>query len=191
MKMIITIALIIIGIGVTLFVLNTKIKSDVVSNIIQIWMCVAALISVVFVISSYIQTNQAFIASQKPHLLLIARGGPNQNNPTMHMTQIHYENKSNNPFYDLNILVRVSTQNTLVDLSNLFSPNMYMAVHDVRDRTFDTRLELSQRGFDIDAAVKANQTIILSLVYTFLFNNKKESIKVQEYIWQNGNWSIK
>lgn len=191
MKMIITIALIIIGIGVTLFVLNTKIKSDIVSNIIQIWMCVAALISVVFVISSYIQTNQAFIASQRPHLLLIARGGPNQNNPAMHMTQIHYENKSNNPFYDLNILVRVSTQNTLVDLGNLFSPNMYMAVHDVRDRNFDTRLELSQRGFDIGAAVRANQTIILSLVYTFLFNNKKESIKVQEYIWQNGNWSIK
>jgi len=185
--------LIVIGIVGTCFVLNTTIRSDISANIIQIWICVAVLISAIFVIYSYIQTNSAFVSSQKPHLLLQVRGFIKQNSqglPDEHMTQIHYENKSNNPFYDLNILVRVSTQNTTVNLDNLFSPNMYMAVHDQRDRTFSTKKEIDS-GFDLDAAVRTNQPITLSLEYTFSFNRRKEFIKVQEYVWKNNNWSIK
>ena len=183
--------LIIVGIGLTCFAIKTTIASNIVSNIIQIWTCVAVLISVIFVIYSYIQTNRAFVLSQKPHLLLIVFDRTNKDTPPVHRTQIHYENKSNNPFYDLNISVEVSTQNTTVDLSDLFSPNMYMAVGDKRDWTFGTKKQLLQRGFDLDAAVKANKTIILLLEYSFSFNNKKEIIKVQEYIWKNNAWSIK
>ena len=183
--------LIVVGIGLTCFAIKTTIASGIVSNIIQIWICVAALISAIFIIYSYIQTNLAFVLSQKPHLLLIVLERTNKGTPPAHLTQIHYENKSNNPFYDLNISVKISTQNTTVDLSDIFSPNMYMAVGDKRDWTFDTKKQLLQRGFDIDATVRANKTIILLLEYSFSFNNKKEIIKVQEYIWKKNGWSIK
>lgn len=182
--------LIIVGIGLTCFAIKTTIASSIVSNIIQIWICVSVLISVIFVIYSYIQTNRAFVLSQKPHLLLMVLDRTNNATPPAHRTQIHYENKSNNPFYDLNISVKLSTQNTTVDLSDLFSPNMYMAVGDTRDWTFDTKKQLLQRGFDLDAAVRANKIIILLLEYSFSFNNKKEIIKVQEYIWKNNGWQI-
>ena len=77
------------------------------------------------------------------------------------------------------------------DLSNLFSPNMYMAVHDSRTRHFPTEKELLDKGFNLDAVVSADQTVTLSLEYTFSFTRKKECIKVQEYIWENDNWTIK
>jgi hypothetical protein len=139
-------------------------------------------------------TSQAFILSQKPHLLLVAVDQyVDKENEKVHFTRIHYANKSTNPFYDLTIKIKVSTPNTTVDLSNLFAKNMYMAAHDARDRNFETKYELRKRGFDIDAAATSGQDIMLSLGYNYSFGRTLERIEVQDYIWESTKqkWSIR
>lgn len=200
---IILICIILIGIAATLFLILGNncffiiSNSELISNIIQIWIGVGAFISATIIIGSYIITNRAFILSQKPYLYLIARNHnkikrDKNSNEFIHATQIHYENISNNPFYDLTINVRVSTLNTEVDLSDLFTKKMYMSAHDVRDRNFVTVDELNKRGFNLDSAINENKDILLSLNYTFTFNNKEEIIDVQKYKWDKSRmeWSI-
>ena len=181
------------GIGLGLSV------ADVVSNCIQIWICVGAFISAAYVISSYMHTNMAFALSQKPHLLLqvgdqeVQRS--QENNEMVHMTVISYQNKSDNPFYDLCLSIKVSAPNTTVDLSDLFTPKMYMAARDSRTRKFSTIDELRKRDFNLNSAVEQSQQIILSLAYEFEFNKKVEKVKVQEYFWDTGgakpHWTIR
>jgi hypothetical protein len=165
---------------------------DIISDAIQIWICVGAFISVAYVIPSYLQTNWAFILSQKPALLLQAIDNLSTSE---HFTRIHYENCSNNPFYDLSIFVKVTTSHTKVDLSDLFTKNMYMAPHDSRDRMFSTVNELKKRGFDLISSAQQNQEIILSIAYEFTYNRKTEVINVQEYFWDTSNqkpsWTIR
>ncbi|MBX3037083.1 MAG: hypothetical protein KF758_09225 [Anaerolineales bacterium] len=200
----ITIFLIIVGIVSTLLLFQHGNKlgllfADIISNTIQVWVCVGAFISVAYVISSYRHTNISFTLSQKPHLLLFVAEQEVQissnNSETVHTTIIHYQNHSNNPFYDLSLSLKISTKNTIVDLSDLFSKNMYMAAHDSRQRNFFTLEELSRHGFDLNSVIKQHQEVILSLAYEYTFNNKKEKINVQEYFWDisraKPHWSIK
>lgn len=201
---IVTISLILVGLASTIFLLQQGIElglnaADIASNIIQIWICVGAFISTVFVVFSYIQTNRVFVLSQMPHLLLfvneldVARSQDNKE--LVHMTVINYVNNSNNPFYDLSLFIKITTQSTIVDLSDLFAKTMYMAAHDSRQRNFVTIDELKRRGFDLTAVVAQNQQIILTLAYKFTFNNAIEEIKVQEYFWDTSrdkpHWTIK
>lgn len=82
--------------------------NDNLSNTIQLWACTGALISAVYVISSYITTNKAFVASQKPILSIVVVQFPQKivrdhvSNEEVHASQIKYFNPSNNAFYDLN-----------------------------------------------------------------------------------------
>lgn len=189
---IITILLVVIGVVSTVFLFQRGVvwglsKADIVSNVIQIWICVGAFVSAAYVISSYMHTNRAFILSQKPHLLLFVSQKElprsQDDNEMVHMTFINYVNNSDNPFYDLSLSVKVSTPNTTVNLDDLFTQNMYMAARDSRERNFATVDELKKRGFDLNSAAEQNQEIVLSLAYKFTFNKKVEEIKVQEYIW--------
>jgi hypothetical protein len=68
-----------------------------------------------------------------------------------------------------------------------------MAPHDIRNRIFNTKKELSKRGFSLDDSIQNNQEITLSLSYEYTFNKKVEIIHVQEYVWEkkNNGWSIK
>lgn len=200
----ITIFLVVLGVVSTILLFQWGIDlglnmADIVSNFIQIWICVGAFVSVAYVISSYMHTNTAFILSQKPYLLLFLgeqEGQSSQENKQMvHMTVINYANNSVNPFYDLSLSIIVSTPNTIVDLSDLFTQKMYMAAHDSRQRNFVTIEELKKRGFNLNSAAEQNQQIILSLAYEFTFNKKREKVKVQEYFWDTSrykpHWTIK
>jgi len=199
-----TIFLVVLGLASTIFLLHKGIGlglgiADIISNIIQIWICVGAFISVAYVISSYIQTNRAFILSQKPYLLLYVAEREVQrsekNKEIVHVTGINYKNNSANPFYDLSLSIKISTPNTTVDLSDLFTRNMYMTAGDSRERSFITVDELKKRGFDLNAAIEQNQIIILSLAYEFTFNKRLETVNVQEYFLDTSkgkvHWTIK
>jgi hypothetical protein len=164
---------------------------EVVANIVQVWICVASFISATFVISSYVQTNAIFVLSQKPHLLLQVVGGNDSNEN--HHTIILYTNRSASPFYDLSLFITISTPNTTIDLSDLFSPKMYMASHDQRQRDFVTLTELEKHNFDLAYNIEKKQEIVLSLSYQFTFNNEQIKIDVQKYKWdvEHQDWSIK
>jgi len=157
--------------------LGLKIQ-DIVTNVIQIWICVASFVSVTFIIASYIHTNNAFLISQKPYLLLQVINGNMNNN---HVTIIRYHNPSSNPFYDLSLFVKVYTSDQTIDLGYLFLSKMYMASYDERTRNFFTFETLTKHDFDIDHVISQKQEIILSLSYGFTFNNEKITIHVQEY----------
>lgn len=162
---------------------------------LQFLISLSTLISLAVVIHNADITNRTFILTQKPSLLLqvIDEKIKDQNsNDLIHMTKIHYENNSSNPFYDLTIMTKVYTPDLTVDLSNLFKPKMYMASKDARDWRFNTAAELIKRGFDLSAAIKAGKKIKLSLEYTYSFLNKIETIHIQEYIWneKRAGWDI-
>ena len=95
----------------------------------------------------------------------------------------------------MSLSVKVSTKNTIVNLSDLFTKNMYVASQDARQRNFATVEELKKRGFDLNSAVEQHQEITLSLAYEFNFNNKNEEINVQKYVWDSSgtkpHWAIK
>ena len=196
----ISIFLIFIGVGVTLVLLfyidQSRINSGLIDNIIQIWICVGALISVIFVLSSYIQTNRAFVLSNKPFLLLLVTNEYKEEDfVSVHNTVIQYKNNSSNPFYDLSISVVVVSNSTFINLSELFSEKMYMSPGDCRFRRFSTIEELNKRGFDLVSESGAKRPITLSLSYQYTYNNRFERIKVQDYIWDTNlekpQWSIK
>ncbi len=177
--------LVLIGLIVSGFISSSDLElKDRITATIQTWACIAASISASFVIHSYILTNRTFVDSRRPALLLqIVEGQPR--------TRVHYENRSGNPFRDLTIKMSLKAGPVSIDLGDLFSSKMYMAPWDTRDRRFETRQELAKRGFDLDAAVAANTEIVLSLEYQYTFNGKVESIKTQDYVWDNVQWSIK
>lgn len=196
----ISIFLIFVGGGVTLVLIlhnaQSRIISGLIDNIIQVWICVGAFISVVFVLSSYIQTNRAFVISNKPFLLLFVNNEYMEENcKSTHNTVIHYNNNSSNPFYDLSISVVLVSNGISIDLSELFTEEMYMSPGDCRFRRFKTLEELNKRGFDLASESKAKKPIILSLSYRHTYCNKTEIIKVQDYIWdinlEKPQWSIK
>lgn len=181
----ITVALIFIGLVVSGYISSLSDLSlhNRIGTIIQTWACVAASISASFVIHSYVLTNRSFIDSRRPALLLQVVGGF----PT---TQVHYENRSVNPFRDLTIKMKLNANGTIIDLSDLFSSKMYVAPWDARDRRFDTKQEFFKHGINIDAATIANERIILSLEYEYMFNGRIEIVKVQSYALGNNGWSI-
>lgn len=194
-----TAILVSIGCTVTALILswdpNAFKVADKTSNIISLWACIAAFVSAAFVIRSYIQTNHAFVLSQKPHLGLIVENVTINNgtdSPQTHGTRIHYNNMTLNPFLDLTIKVMVKNSKATVDLSNLFSSSMFMAGQDRRQRIFSTRLELLSRGFELESEFTAKDIPQLFLSYEFTFQGALETISVQQYVWnvQAKQWQI-
>ena len=69
-----------------------------------------------------------------------------------------------------------------------------MAPRDARSRYFSTKKDIQEKfGFDFLKAETENKKISLSLVQEFTFCGKKESIKMQGYMWEKEKqrWSIK
>ncbi len=156
-----------------------------------------AFISATFIVWSYLQTNQAFVLSQKPALLLFVNNlklPRSQTNPeVVHVTQVAYHNITANSFYDLTIQLSVTIANRTVDLSDLFTPRMYMAGRDQRQRQFVTMDELGPRGMDLNAMTERGNEAVLSLRYTFMFLRRPEVVQVQEYKWERDKqcWSVR
>ncbi len=172
-------------------------KAQLVEYLILLAATSGAFISATFVVWSYLQTNQAFVLSQKPALLLfvnnlkLPRSLTNQE--VVHVTQVAYHNTTGNSFYDLTIRLAVTIANRTVDLSDLFTPHMYMAGRDQRQRQFVTTDELGPRGLDLNAMTERGNEAILSLSYAFTFLGRSEVVRVQDYRWERDKqcWSVR
>ena len=195
---VITILFFVIGILGNIYLAHLSfLNNDVVSNIIQMWACIAAVISATFVIYSYWITNQAFALSQKPRLrvaVVDVYPTDTKTGQKVHCTRINYENVSDNAFEDLTIKINLICDGKNINLENLFEPKMYMAPRDSRDRYFSTKNDIQEKsGFDFGEAETKNKEIVLSVAHEFTFCGKKEFIRMQNYIWEKDKqrWSIK
>lgn len=170
--------------------------AELINSLIAIFACMGGLISATFIVYSYIQTNKAFIHSQRPFLLIqvVCKDlAPNPQSQTLvPYTFIHYINTSGNEFNDLTMVIKIRVGGREMDISDLFTPKMFMAARDRRHRKFDTLSFLSQRGIDINSEAIAGNPVILSTGYKFSFSNKPEVRKGPEYKWnpQIQHWEI-
>ena len=172
-------------------------NAELVENLILLATAAGAFVSTTFVVWSYVQTHSAFVLSQKPALLLFVNNLKVQRSPAnpeiVHMTQVAYRNTTLNSFYDLTLKLSVTVSNRTIDLSDLFTPRMYMAGRDERQRQFVTVDELSSRGLDLNAVAERGNEAILSLRYEFTFLGHVEVITVQYYKWERDKqlWSLR
>lgn len=188
-----TVILIIAPIILTLVIWGSQIldlnDAEKFSNTIQLWACAGALISAIYIISSYITTNKAFIHSQKPILTISAGQHPQkivrdrESNEEVHATQIVYANVSNNPFYDLTLSIKIICGHIETDISDIFKPKMYLGPHDSRNRNFITKDILQEKGFNLDRQSSEGKQIIMQLGFSYTFLSKPEAIKAQSYTW--------
>lgn len=186
--------------GILLFQIISKStffsNSDKMQNLINLFLACFASISAIYVVYSYVQTNSAFILSQRPSLLVQVESlhiqNPNNSNSSLPRTRIHYKNTTNNSFDDLSFNITVYTSSRTVDISDLFRREMKMPGFDTRQRTFDPIYELNSRGFNIIQEASQGNEVKLKISYTFTFLNKKEKIEAQEYKWNNNinEWEI-
>lgn len=150
-------------------------------------------ISAIFVVFSYIQTNSAFVLSQKPLLLIqIENYHIDKNDKKEPMTIINYQNITNNSFEDLTFEILVKTDNRVADISELFREEMHMPGYDKRQRTFDPVKVIKNKGIDIIQTSFQGTSIILEIYYSYTFLDTKEEILAQKYKWNNlrKEWSI-
>ena len=163
--------------------------AQLVSSLIALFGCLGALISVTFVVYIYIQTNRVLLIGQKPCLLIQIQNKKLQTNSqqkdVVPITSINYSNTSQNEFNDLTLYVKLQVRNRKWDISDLFTPNMFMAAQDRRQRNFKTLSYFYKRGIDINKATAYGYQVILSTHYTFTFNNKLEERQGPEYKWNS------
>ena len=170
--------------------------AELISAYIAIAACLGAFVSATFVVFSYLQTNTAYIESQRPHLLVQVenlKAKENDSSDTLlPMTRIHYRNITNNRFTDLTIIVRVIGANRTFDLSDLFRKQMTMIGLDSRQRTFNTFSELNSRGLSLQEVASAGNEVKLTIDYDYTFNNKHDHVKAQMYRWDTirQKWEI-
>ena len=188
---IITAILIIIAASATAYLIKSTSLSlndaQLVSSLIALFGCLGALISATFVVYIYIQTNRVFLIGQKPFLLIQIQSKKLQTNPqgVVSVTSINYTNTSQNEFNDLTLYVKLQVRNRKWDISDLFTPNIFMAAQDRRQKNFKTLSYLSKRGMDINKATAFGYQVLLSTYYTFTFNNKLEDRQGPEYKWNS------
>ena len=173
---IITVILVLITVAAFCILLTSKslrlTNAEMVNSLIAIFACLGALISATFVIYSYLMTNYAFIQSQKPYLLIQVVKGRDviEGNRTVPTTVIHYTNITDNY---VTMDLRVSVLYKEIDISDLFTPNIYMAARDKRNRTFKPiELLLNKCGININAKAQADNPVILKVGYKYSFNKK-------------------
>lgn len=170
--------------------------AEIVNALIAIAACLGAFVSATFVIFSYLQTNKAYIESQRPHMLiqienLVANEKDSTGNPVP-MSRIHYRNITNNRFTDLSIEIVVTAQNRTISLSDLFRQNMVMIGHDSRVRTFNPCEELSKRGLELQEVASAGNEVLLKLNYEYTFVSERDIVEAQMYRWDSKKreWQI-
>ena len=196
--LLIIIFLVLIGVTFTYIFIYKKsnwnlCQTNLITHITQLWTCIAAFISATIVINGYIISSHTFILSQKPSLNIAITGKAVQDvvkDKIVHQTYIRYFNKSNNPFYDLTLVIRLKAPNIIIDLSDLFKAQMYMAAGDDRTRNFIIEDELVKHNIDFNSIKDSEITLFVE--YKFTFNDKEELVHVQEYKWnkEREQWDI-
>ncbi len=190
LKYIVLVQIVIALFGIYLILFSEQITlndSEVVTALIALLGTFGALISATFVVASYIQTNNAYIESQRPHLLVLVEN-LNERETGTPVSCINYHNITNNRFTDLTITVVLEAENREVNLGHLFRPNMTMIGKDQRQRSFKILDEAINRGLDIEGIATSGREVKLLIGYEYTFNNVKEHVDAQEYIW-NANLS--
>ena len=165
--------------------------AELVSSIIAIAASVGALVSATFVIFSYLQTNRAFIESQRPQLLIVL-DNKYESGTNMPVSFIHYHNITNNKFDDLTIKLTVTVNDTEYSLDHLFRPNMTMIGQDRRQRRFEPYGELANVGVDMPTQAELGSKIELAIIYEYTFDRKADWVHAQKYEWEANSkrWEI-
>ncbi|KPQ23352.1 MAG: hypothetical protein HLUCCA13_13870 [Halomonas sp. HL-48] len=161
------------------------------SSIIAIAASVGALVSATFVIFSYLQTNRAFIESQRPQLLIVL-DNRYESGTSIPVSFIHYQNITNNKFDDLTIKLTVTVSGTKYSLDHLFRPNMTMIGQDRRQRRFEPYDELANVGVDMPTQEGLGSKIELAIIYEYTFYHKSDRVRAQKYEWDSNSkrWEI-
>ena len=165
--------------------------SQLVNSYITITASLGALVSATFVVFSYLQTNNAYIEAQRPHLLIQIESLKLEGLMTP-VSIVHYQNITNNRFNDLTVHLKVSACNREYSLSELFRQNMTMIGQDHRQRTFDPVEELNKLGLDLQSTAEAGSEVSLSVNYEYTFNKKLDQVNAQKYQWNaiSKEWAI-
>ena len=194
---IVAIILTILVISASIYLLASKhiqlSNGERVTSLISLFVCWGVLISAIFVVYSYLQTNFAFIESQRPSLLIqvesVRQKSSSRPKSFTPITIIHYKNTTKNEFKDLTLNITVSIASRKRNISNLFSKKMFMAGSDARYGRFKTLSFLSKRGIDANTETRAGKPVVLMTGYNYTFNNKLEKRKGPEYKWDaDGQW---
>lgn len=171
-------------------------NNEKLQNIFCLIAASSGIIATTFVLYSYIQTNSAFVDSQRPSLL-VQVDSPHMTDPARPaflrpFTRIHYKNVTGNTFADLSFNIRVFTNDKSVDISDLFRPTMNMPAYDTRQRNFDTIDELQKKGINILEEARPDNKIKLEISYSYTYMGKKEKILAQIYEWDIAKriWNI-
>lgn len=165
--------------------------ADLVSSFIAIAASVGAFVSATFVIFSYLQTNRAFIESQRPQLLIFLDNKYN-NDTNLPVSFIHYNNITNNKFDDLTIRVKIVVNGTEYSLDHLFRSDMTMIGQDCRQRKFEPYQELADVGVDMLIQEDLESKIELAITYEYTFYCKSDRVQAQKYEWDSDSkrWEI-
>lgn len=165
--------------------------NEMVTALIAVIASLGALVSATFVVASYLQTNKAYIESQRPHLLILVKS-LKHNESGQPVSRIHYHNITNNRFNDLTITVSVDAENRTYDLSHLFRSKMTMIGRDQRQRSFNPIEELTKLGLDLQGTARSGKEVKLRVGYKYTFNGVEDVVNAQEYRWDAGDqqWSI-
>lgn len=188
----ITLSLIVIFLSILFLSVNLSGDLDLTDSerlqfIINVFAACAAVISAIFVIWSYIFTNEAFRLSQKPQLLVQLTNDQNNFSQTI----FRYINVTRNAFDDLAFTIEVKTPSKRVDMSDLFTRKMYMAGRDDRTRRFNSDTELKNRDIDLARETSAGNEVRLTIKYTFTFLGEQQSVLAQEYKWiDKQGWNL-
>ena len=173
---------------------------EMINTIILILTAIGAFITAIAMILSYIKTNEIFILSQIPSLLIQIK--KNQQNGIYY---IFYKNCTNNEFIDLNMIIKLNFNGREFDLSKkLFITKMFMAAKDERSRLFnkDTIIEKLNETIINEKLNKNifeghehngyiyNNDISVKTSYNYIFYNKTEKRLGPTYIWKNNFWDL-
>jgi len=164
-------------------------NNEKVENLIALIAATTAIIGAVFVVYSYILTNRAFILSQEPSLLIQV------DNPAIDKvshTRITYTNVTNNSLSDLTFKILVYVNSEVIDISDVFRPEMNMPGRDSRQRRFPTIETLKSKNLDLTSITNSKKFIKLQISYTYTFMKEKKEILAQEYKWNSQilGWEI-
>ena len=166
-------------------------NSEVIQAQIGIFATYGALVSAAFVVYSYLQTNSAFIESQRPQLYIRVESIRVRENATATETEpgtrIHYKNTTANQFSDLTIGIKVEAAGKVCDLGDQFQPCMVMIGHDQRQKWFKTLQALKEKGCDLPALAASAPDVYLKLCYSFTHARERKVVPCQDYKW---DWKL-
>lgn len=165
--------------------------NEVVSSLIAVIASLGALVSATFVVASYLQTNKAYVESQRPHLLILVESLKNSDSGEP-ISRIHYHNITNNRFKDLTISLKVESDNRTYDLSHLFRKCMTMIGQDRRQRSFKPVEELGKAGLNLQETSSSGKEVKLMVGYEYTFNGVVDIVNAQQYRWDASSqmWEI-